>query len=507
MLIDRHIRILERRGLDPEMVARLGWSSSDQGGGDQEWLAIPYFRDGEVVNTKFRTIAGEKRFYQDKEGIKCFYNEDVLTDDTLADQPLIITEGEIDAAIAMQCGFPRTMSVPDGAPKVAVGADESGAKYSYVRDAFDRLKGIRPIILSVDGDDKGENLLHDLAIRLGTGRCKFVTYPRARDPDRRGRDRLKDLAEVYEDYGERGVRETLGRAQWMKVDGVYRMSELPPMPDLPKTLPGIRGLERHWKIRRGDFTVITGTPGAGKTTLLNDILCRIAWTEGKKIGIASFEQTPARDMRRNLRTWFNKKLVKNQTSDEIRRADEWIDRHFAFIVPDDEDDVTLAWTLEKCAAAIIQHDCEIIVIDPWNEMDHAKPPEVTLTEYVGMAIKEMKRFARRYQVALMIVAHPAKLRRDRDGNFPTPTLYDISDSAHFANKADVGVVIHRPEPERTMIRIAKSRYWDEIGIPGDFMVKYNPESCRFEPDQYQPIQGLVINSGSPGSSADDQQED
>jgi twinkle protein len=42
------------------------------------------------------------------------------------------------------------------------------------------------------------------------------------------------------------------------------------------------------------------------------------------------------------------------------------------------------------------------------------------------------------------VAHPQKLYRDKDsGNYPVPTLYDISGSANWRNKADNGIVIWR----------------------------------------------------------------
>jgi hypothetical protein len=45
----------------------------------------------------------------------------LIADRSLASEPLIITEGELDAIIAVQCGFPRTVSIPDGAPAQAQG--------------------------------------------------------------------------------------------------------------------------------------------------------------------------------------------------------------------------------------------------------------------------------------------------------------------------------------------------------------------------------------------------
>src|SRR5689334_338392 len=120
--------MLEARGIELETAVQLGVESSPKPGFD---IRIPYLQQGRRVNWKYRTLAGEKRFMQEAGGRKCFWNYDVIADGTLAAEPLIITEGELDAIITIQCGYPRTISVPDGAPAEAQGSG-GGAKYSYV---------------------------------------------------------------------------------------------------------------------------------------------------------------------------------------------------------------------------------------------------------------------------------------------------------------------------------------------------------------------------------------
>ena len=53
------------------------------------------------------------------------------------------------------------------------------------------------------------------------------------------------------------------------------------------------------------------------------------WT----IAVASFEQKPQIDHKRNLRTFYGRDFVKNLPLEKIAEADKWIDEHFAFIVP------------------------------------------------------------------------------------------------------------------------------------------------------------------------------
>lgn len=464
----RHAAAIEARGLDPELLVKYGVGASDRLGGD--CIGIPFMVDGVRVATKYRTLTGEKRFTQDAGGRQVLWNVDCLRDETLANEPLIITEGEMDAFAALQSGFPRTVSVPGGAPSQRTEGD--GPKYAFLDEVEPLLKGCNDIILAVDGDGPGANLLHDLSIRLGRQRCKWLHYPKE----------CKDLNDALRLYGERGVQETIRRAQWIKVDGLYRMGQLPPV-ELPKPHDiGIVGLWEHYRIRKGDFCVVTGLPGHGKSSFVNEVCCRMAQAYNWNIVFASFEQNPQVDHRRALRSYYGHKLDLALTPEERGRADAWIDQRFGFIVPDEDDDVTLAWFLEHAAAAVIRYNADLLVVDPWNEMDHTRPPDMSLTEYVGFAIKQFKKFARKYHVHLIVVAHPAKMLRTKEGKYPVPSLYDISDSAHWSNKADIGIVIHREDlvsdPE-TKIRVVKSRYHNAIGRPGEIKGCWNEETTRY----------------------------
>jgi twinkle protein len=464
-LSERAMEWLEARGLDVELAAKLGFESCETGSGGED-LVIPYFVGGDVVNHKYRGLDA-KRFRQDKDATKAFWNFNAILDQSLASDPLIITEGELDAMAAMQCGYQRVVSVPDGAPATQIGDDADTRKYTYLDHAAAVLKDVRQIILAVDSDGPGENLLNDLSIRLGKARCKWVRYPKG----------CKDLNDVLRTYGERGIHETFRRAQWCEVKGVYRMSELPPYPHREQFVTGIAGLEDHYRIRMGDFAVVTGIPGHGKSTFINDVFCRCAEAYGWRIAIASFEQHPQADHRRALREWYCGDQERHITERQREEADNWIDEHFVFIVPSDDELANLSWTLETCAAAVIRHGVRVVVIDPWNELDHDRPADMSLTEYTGKAIKEFKRFARKFDVHVVVVAHPTKLT-----NGEKPSLYNISDSAHWANKVDVGIVVHKPDmaQDTSEVIILKSRYHDQIGRPGRQVYRYVRHTRRFE---------------------------
>jgi twinkle protein len=497
---------LERRALDVELMALLGvWSERGKSAEAGDTIVMPYFREKALVHRKYRNFAHRNydgmRHWQDKGGVKCFYNEDVLRDPDLKGLPLIITEGEGDtwavltAALthevapqyhdekAVPANLRKCVSVPDGAPQVRI-MDPNSPKYSYVDDALDAKLlfqvDVPYIILATDGDEPGTNLMYDLADRLGRARCKYLTYPLCSEEGRekRERDRCKDLGEVLEDWGPEGVRDTIAKAQFLKVDGVFRMSELPPRP-VPTILDiGMPILRDHIKIRLGDWSCSTGIPSMGKTTLFNAIVVNLVKRYGIVVAFASFEQNPQLDHRRNLRTAYHRKPVFQQTNAEIAEADAWIDKHFVFLVPDDDDDVTMDWMLDKMETAAIQFNAVLFVIDPWNEMDHARERDETTTEYTGRAIKMKRRFARKFGVHVHTVAHPTKMAR-KEGEPRVPNLYSIADSSHWYNKADLGWIVHRKD-ELTYVWVQKSRYHDEIGVPGAVSAYFNPGTREFD---------------------------
>jgi twinkle protein len=275
------MRRLAAGGLDVELADRLMGLASVVAMVVRRWSSRSV-RDGQVVRRKYRFFDREEgKWTADKGGQRIAFNEDCLRDE--ADpQPLIITEGEFDAMAAIQCGFARTISVPDGAPPPGERSREdleAGAKYDWLKD-------IKPFLTPerVRGHHRRRRRRERRGAAAGpVGAARPVPVqvpdlpegaaggPRAARPHR-----CKDLNEVLQFYGSKGVVETISRAQWIQVDGVYRMSDLPPLPAPQVFDIGFRLLGENYKMRLGDFVVITGVPGLGKSTFANDLCCRVA---------------------------------------------------------------------------------------------------------------------------------------------------------------------------------------------------------------------------------------
>ena len=73
-----------------------------------------------------------------------------------------------------------------------------------------------------------------------------------------------------------------------------------------------------------------------------------------------------------------------------------------------------------------------------------------------------------------MVAHPHKLHRNDSGMIPPPDLYQVSGSAHWANMADVGLVVHRDfENDTTRIITRKIREQGVYGHIGQKFFKFD----------------------------------
>lgn len=464
-----HGQALEARGLSVEMAVQLGWHPC-AGPSSGLWVSIPYYDAGKIVGRKYRTLdKTPKEITQQTGSAQILYNIDCMRDPELRGNPLIITEGECDALAAIQSGFAKTVSVPGGAPERD---DEKTGKYwHYLEHAKAELAAEKLIILAVDGDRNGKVLQEGLAKRLGRSRCQVLEYPTG-----------KDLNDVLASQGTQALRNTIGLARYIPIAGLVRLGEIPEPPIRRALDTMIPGLEAHMRIRRGDLIVITGPPGHGKSTFVTNLIANMAWHWRMTSAVASMEQAIVPDLRRVLRSYRVECLERDMGDDQKQLADEWINERFVFLQTGPEEDMTLPWLLERFAAARRRHGAGIGVIDPWNEVSVDKPADWTVEMWVSQSLREIKRFARAHDMAIIIVAHPRKLSRDKSGKIPKPVLWDIADSAAWANRADLGVIVYRPElltGGPTEISVEKSRDYYVLGTPGSVTLNWNPEQSRF----------------------------
>jgi twinkle protein len=106
----------------------------------------------------------------------------------------------------------------------------------------------------------------------------------------------------------------------------------------------------------------------------------------------------------------------------------------------------LGWLEEMVYTLAVRDQCKLIIIDPWNELEHLPEPGESLTNYINFALQRIRQWAEKLDVHIEVIAHPKKMNNDFAHSRP-PFGYDVADSAAFANKPAIGWTIHKADDE------------------------------------------------------------
>jgi twinkle protein len=260
---------------------------------------------------------------------------------------------------------------------------------------------------------------------------------------------------------------------------------------------GWPSVDRYYTVAPGQFTVITGWPGSGKSEWLDALVLNLA-RRGWRFAIFSPENQPAelhvvKFVEKFLGKPFGDGPTARATKDEAIEAMTEMEEWFGFLLPaiDTErvtfgiEDILRAAELQFRMGGIWRSretHCGL-VIDPWNEIEHARPRELSETEYVSATLGRIRAWARASGVHVWIVAHPQKLPRDRDsGKLPVPRPDHISGSQHWWNKADNAITVWRAlddtKDQAVQIHVQKVRF-KHVGRAGVVELTYDRVTGRY----------------------------
>jgi twinkle protein len=436
---------------------RRKFSASDDENKVRGAIMFPYYKNGEVVNIKFR--AAGKVYAQSYQAEKTVYGYDNI----IGKKDIIITEGEADKLSFEEAGIDFSCSVPDGAPHP--GTKEYSSKFDYLIDIEEILDNAEKVILAVDNDEAGEKLKEELGRRIGKDKCFVVTYPEG----------CKDPNDVLKLHGIDALRKVIGNAVPYPISGVFTLRDVEDEIDHHFKYGITTGYELPWnnmkdiyKVGLGEFTTVTGIPGSGKSELIDSILIFLAKEYGLRIGIFSPEHPMWVHIFRlaeklvNKPIWINSKdgKVENRpgymTVDEYLEAKIFINEHFYWIKKERGKKLTIQDLNEKKKSLVRKYGVRIFVDDPYNKMDHARPSHMSETEYISEFLDNYGEFNEDHNTHSFLVAHPTKLKKDKTKikvaagidskgkekfvwedveKYPVATAYDISGSANWFNKS------------------------------------------------------------------------
>ena len=426
-------------------------------------IQFNYYRDGELVNTKFRT--GDKCFKLVSGAELIPYNIDAIKDT----KECAICEGEADALSFIECGYDAVVSVPNGA----------NANLTYLDDFIEsHFENKDCIYIASDTDTKGVALRDELIRRFGVDKCKIVTYGEG----------CKDANEHLVKYGKQSLLQCLENAQEPRVEGIFTVDDID---DAINALydngfqkgvtVGHDNLDRLISFETKRLCIITGSPGSGKSEFIDELAERLNIKYEWRFAFFSPENAPLSFHFGKLAEKFTGKKFNRQTLPygEFQQVKEHLKKNFFFISP--EQDFTLDSILQKAQVLVRRKGIKALVIDPYNRVESTLEKGQTETQAVSKFLDKLTNFAQRNDVLVILMAHPTKLPKGKDGGIEVPTLYDISGSANFFNKADFGIVVHRDRINNvTEIHVQKVKF-RHLGECGKADFKYNINNGRYVP--------------------------
>ncbi len=452
------LRFLLDRGFNEAIIEKYKVAMTEDG----TTIALPYFKNGKLVNVKYRAL-DKKEMWQEKQAEPVLFNRDNIPS---TNQSLIITEGEFDALALCQYGI-DAVSIPCGVNNM-----------EWIENEWEWLDRFKEIILCFDMDDAGQGAIQQVVKRLGEWRCKRVELP-YKDANECLKKNVpaetmlsvmldaKDFEPIVLKSAEFFVNEVL--------DLFWNTRKIYGSPTLFTRLDNILG---GW--RMSELTVWSGNNSAGKSTILNQMVVDLV---EKHINccVASLEMPVPRYLRWACIQSIGKACPAKQ---EIIETMEFLGKHLYVVNVHEEIDIDSAIDVFKYAAR--RYGCKHFVIDSLmrikiNLNDELKEQKNVCTKLVS--------FAKEFDVHIHLVAHPRKGYDDDT----RPGKVDVMGTGHITNLAHNVIIIWRPSEELkeemkkkskevmdAKLYIKKNR---ELGTEGSMKLWFDSNTKKFREEE------------------------
>ncbi len=435
-----------------------------QTGKQENAIHFNYYAGNELINIKYRDARKNFKLYKGAE--KIFYN----IDNIVGYEYCIIVEGEMDVCSLYEAGLPNVVSVPNGATLNSNNLD-------YLDNCIDYFTDKEKIIIAVDQDEPGLALKAELIRRLGAEVCYIVDF-----------EDCKDANEYLLKYGKDKLAQCIAKAKPVPLENVTTLRDIEgEITDFVENgfkkgfQVGLPNFDEIFSTYTGQFITVTGIPSSGKSDFVDQMVVGYNANYGWKTAFASPENAP---------TFLHAhKLMRKVWQDMPRKSDiggdKWqsiaghVNDNFFFI---DMERYTLESVLKKGAELVKRKGIKCLVIDPFNKVRDVDAKTEDVNRYTMEYLTKIEIFAKKYDVLVVIVAHPTKMYKDGNGKIEEPTMYNIKGGGEWYDASYHGLLVHRDYENKTVkAKVLKVKFQNlgENGAEAHF--KWEPKSGCFIP--------------------------
>jgi len=464
------VKWFEERGISQKTLEDLNVSEGPefmpQTSKTENTIKFNYMMGDELINIKYRD--GKKNFKLYKGAEKVFYNiNSIIGYDTC-----IIVEGEIDVLSFHEAGIQNVISVPNGATINSNNLD-------YLDNCIDYFEDKNKIILAVDNDSAGQSLQQELIRRLGAEVCYLVNF-----------DDCKDANEYLIKYGKEKLQEAFFAASPVPLENVTTFNDIEnDITDFVKNgfkpgyQIGLSNFDSIFSTYTSQFITVTGIPSSGKSDFVDQMVVGYNNLYNWKTAFASPENAPTYLHAHKLlrKVWEGMPTRNDIDNDKWKRLAGHVNDNFFFI---DMDHYSLDSVLKKGAELVKRKGIKCLVIDPFNKVRDDGAGSKDVNAYTLEYLTKIEIFAKKYDVLVIVVAHPTKMYKDANGKIEEPNMYNIKGGGEWYDASYHGLLVHRDYENKTVkAKVLKVKFQNlgENGAEAHF--KWEPKSGCFIPNE------------------------
>ena len=455
------------RGISKDTLDELqvteGQEFMPQTGKTENVIKFNYFMGDQLINVKYRD--GRKNFKLYKGAEKVFYNINSI----VGYEYCVLVEGEMDVLALHEAGISNVISVPNGATLNTNNLD-------YLDACIDYLDDKEKIILATDSDEAGQALQSELIRRLGSEVCYLATF-----------DDCKDANEYLIKHGPEKLVSRITNAKPVPLENVTTFRDIEDeITDFvrngfkPGFQVGLSNFDDIFSTYTGQFITVTGIPSSGKSDFVDRMVIGYNQNYAWKTAYASPENQPTYLHAHKLmrKVWGGMPTAADIYSDRWNQIADHCNSNFFHI---DMERYTLEAVLKKGAELVKRKGIKCLVIDPFNKVrsnDASGDVNVYTLEY----LQQIEIFAKKYDVLVIVVAHPTKMYKDAQGKIEEPTMYNIKGGGEWYDASYHGLLIHRDYENKTVkCKVLKVKFQNlgENGAEAHF--QWQPDSGDYKP--------------------------
>ena len=445
LLSNAIVKWFEKRGISQKTLIKTRISEGKewmpQTNKEENTIQFNYFINNELINIKYRD--GRKNFKLVKGAEKVFYN----IDSTVGHNDVVIVEGEIDVLSFIEAGIKSVVSVPNGATLNRLNLD-------YLDNCIEYFEDKSKIIIAVDGDEAGQNLQQELIRRFGAEVCYTVSF-----------NNHKDANEYLLGYGPNMLKRLIDQAEPVPLENVITLNDI--NEELQEFIEegfkpgyqvGLNNFDSIFSTYTGQFITVTGVPSSGKSDFVDRMVVGYQLKYGWKTAFASPENKPtflhAHKLMRKVGDWMPSKVDIN--SKKWNEVTEMINDNFYFIENERYD---LDSVLDKGAELVKRKGIKCLVIDPYNKIKMHGATSMSIPDATMEYLTRIEAFAKKYDVLVIVVAHPTKMYKKDDGTLDEPNMYNIKGGGEWYDASYHGLLVHRDYAKGTVkVKVLKVKF-------------------------------------------------